>query len=524
MLNGKLTKGEAERLLKRRHASVLTAFDSLFSEHYIQKENFKHGRGRPQDYYVISGSGLKLLIEEIGGNSLNFWKLLISYYHHSSKQKRGTVHEYVSLFLKKYMKYSYPGFDYQLDIFSNVIENWKLEFIDNRETISREQKILETLAVNRSISLRQLADYTDLSESEIMIVLSKFTLNNFKPLTEEIAYIHQDVIGKRNNKKYWDFLTHCLVKIFDNKDRESNELVFELSIFGIILMLAIIRLQDKDKLKHGLFIEYSFPLYVDSIAINYDDRMPLIFGKWDILKDVLDLYSIYNFDIILDKEIRTGESSIISLTRGGNKELIEGLKEISLHNRNQLGYFARAGDTVFNNYMFDVNYEINNVESKSLSNTNKYLFENRIKKEEPSAIKTLSIKRIIDDMLILLNPVEYGFNNSLITNYSFNDIIEIHEKMMQSEISSLYYIHLYFEFEFDTRFTYPMKHYWLVRNNSNVNPLSLAPKDCLKRILKRDTEEPRIETALLLLFEDIRKFYVEVEGNLSNLTNRIQMV
>ena len=60
MLNGKLTKGEAERILNRRHASVLSAFDHLFSEQYIQTENVKHGRGRPQDYYVITGSGLKV--------------------------------------------------------------------------------------------------------------------------------------------------------------------------------------------------------------------------------------------------------------------------------------------------------------------------------------------------------------------------------------------------------------------------------------------------------------------------------
>ena len=71
-----------------------------------------------------------------------------------------------------------------------------LEFVENRETISHEQKILEILAANRRISLKQIADYTGLCESKILIALSKFTLNHFKPLSEEIAYIHQDVLGQ----------------------------------------------------------------------------------------------------------------------------------------------------------------------------------------------------------------------------------------------------------------------------------------------------------------------------------------
>ena len=90
--------------------------------------------------------------------------------------------------------------------------------------------------------------------------------------------------------------------------------------------------------------------------------------------------------------------------------------------------------------------------------------------------------------------------------------------MMEIEISSLYYIHLHFDFEFDTRFAYPMKYYSLVKNNNEFYALSHPPKECLELILERDTEEPRIELYLHILFDDIRKFHLEVGGNLSNLT------
>ena len=110
---------------------------------------------------------------------------------------------------------------------------------------------------------------------------------------------------------------HCIVKTSYNKEKEPNEAVYELSIFGIILILANIRLLDRESLKHRLFLKHSYPVYVEKIAKNYDDKFPLIFGKWSILKDVLNLYSAYNFDIIVDKDIRTGEPSTISLIRGG---------------------------------------------------------------------------------------------------------------------------------------------------------------------------------------------------------------
>ena len=52
-----------------------------------------------------------------------------------------------------------------------------------------------------------------------------------------------------------------------------------------------------------------------------------------------------------------------------------------------------------------------------------------IKKEGPAIkTKTLPVKKIIDDLLILLNPLEYDFTNLFITDNSSNEIIEIQEK------------------------------------------------------------------------------------------------
>ena len=43
--------------------------------------------------------------------------------------------------------------------------------------------------------------------------------------------------------------------------------------------------------------------YFDSIIKNYQDKLPLIFGKWDFLKENLGFLLYHNFDFLIDKEI-----------------------------------------------------------------------------------------------------------------------------------------------------------------------------------------------------------------------------
>ena len=79
------------------------------------------------------------------------------------------------------------------------------------------------------------------------------------------------------------------------------------------------------------------------IATNYVHKLPLIFKKWDILKGILGSYSAYNFDIIIDKDVRLNDSNKVSIISGGSKELKDSVREIVLHTRKQLHDFAGAG-------------------------------------------------------------------------------------------------------------------------------------------------------------------------------------
>ena len=509
-----------------------------------KKGGWKLGRGKQSFYYSITESGLELLIKENPNDSLKFWKILIGYCHHNNEYTDDIkIQKFIDLFKKTYMKFKYSGYSDQLDIFDNMIEKWLQDFTENMSEISNEQKIFEILAVKRGLTFKQLVDETKSSESEIIKILSLFTLQNYEPLKDNLIYISPGIVipfpsdiavdtppGRfdKNKEKYGDFLRHCLITSSEYKDKIDGETLYELSIYGIMLVLMLIRRQDMGKLEHGLFYtDTLFPEYFDKVVNTYQDKLPLIFGKWDILKDVLRLFSAYNFDIVVDKDIRQRKSELISIASGGNKQLLEGIKEIVLQNRNQLFYFYYAGETIFNNYMFDMKYGLDNdkVENKK---SNDYLEKNDISKNTPYVFELDIIRKILNDILITLYPIECAFNEFSVIKYPIDNLsmirylaentVKMQEKMFEWEITSLYYSNLYFDFESATRFGHPMIYYSILENKENVNPIHPIPKDCLKSILELDKQGPRLGEIFSDLIEDVHLLSTEVERNLAAFT------
>src|SRR5206468_7083469 len=75
-----------------------------------------------------------------------------------------------------------------------------------------------------------------------------------------------------------DFLSHLVVA-------STNEKKYELSLLGVLLMLATISLMRQQQKSS------SFVSYYDKVASNYSEKIPIIFGKWKLLKDILYLDS-----------------------------------------------------------------------------------------------------------------------------------------------------------------------------------------------------------------------------------------
>jgi hypothetical protein len=522
-----------ESVLKdRRHGDILDAFGRLENKKLIKRINeLKEGRGRKQYYYKITQLGLELLVTDEPIHPLKFWKAILGYCHHySGNISEGKFDELYLQFMSKYLKYPSHGFlSFQLEIFDNMCDKWFKDFIlnnhDNNNNninnkVSLAQRVIEVLAIYPKLNLDEIVEKTQASQSEINTVLSTYTLDSYRPLKDKTYYIHQNEIGKRYNKKYWDFLLHNV--IISNQNGQGNIKTYELSLFGVILALTLVRYNDMDKLKDGLYYSnISLAEYYDKIVSNYKDKLPLIFGKWKVLKDVLRLYAAYNFDVIIDKEIRLRDYDKFSVIRGGNKELIDGIREIMLQTRQQIGRFIDSGEVIWLNYISGAQYGYDGPENQH----GDYLIKNNIDvisspNENPKTIYLVREK--LDEIMMLLNPVERGFSESVsLLPGVIRELSHHLEELFADEITALYYFHLYYDFEFYTRVSEPMKYYSssISSNNDNnqdslhhLRPVSPSPKNCLVSILQSDKEKPSISEWLYLWMQDITNLQNEIYG------------
>jgi hypothetical protein len=257
-----------------------------------------------------------------------------------------------------------------------------------------------------------------------------------------------------------------------------------------------------DKLKHGLYYnDISFIEYYEKIVANYKDKLPLIFGKWKVLKNILRLYAAYSFDVIIDKEIRLRDYGKFSVIRGGNKELLDGIREIMLQTRQQIGRFIDTGQVIWSNYISGAQYGYEGPANQH----GDYLIKSGIdvSGKRPDQQRVHLVKKRLVEIMILLNPVECGFSESIcLSPKVITQLSQQLEQLFADEITAFYYFHLHYDFEFSIRVSEPMKYYsTCISSNTNehqdiqsqpLSPISSTPKDCLALILQNDKERPLI--------------------------------
>jgi hypothetical protein len=113
---------------------------------------------------------------------------------------------------------------------------------------------------------------------------------------------------------------------------------YELSLLGILLVLVTLSLRRGKR--EGM--ERVFPSaeeYYNIVASNYQDKLPLIFGRWKLVKEVLKrdfLPSIFDY-LFIDK----AEILSLSVLLGGNKEIYDNIKSAAL---NTISKFSRVHD------------------------------------------------------------------------------------------------------------------------------------------------------------------------------------
>ena len=429
-----------------------------------------------------------------------FWKVLFGYsYHYDEGLSPKKIDEYFDVFIEKYLKYKNTSVSSMLDYFDEMCDHWLNKKILKKDKLEVEQKVIEVLTVHRGITLKELVQRTGASEDEVKKSLTTYTLTSYRPIDKWIK------LTKRSQYRnfYWRMLLHSIVvtKYGDSRDDKT----YELSLFGIILALAIVSYNNQHRLRHGLhYHTLRFENYCDRIVSNYADKLPLIFGKWNLLKQILKHYSAYNFDIIFDKQFRR-YSTRISVIDGGNKELVESFRKMVYHNYRQISEIIKQGQLVqlnlrdrylkiatggqqnvsryylkdYNNFQTPIDpdkirFSIFNEENKELvesfreivsvfgssledrypdiftggqQNVSRdYLEDNNIDLQTPLDLhKIHNVRKKLDELRSLLNPF---YQNNETTPDKLNMILKVSvrfEEEFAKEITVLYYLHLYSE-------------------------------------------------------------------------------
>jgi hypothetical protein len=342
---GKLSVHGAESNLraKHHHREIWESFHALLKKGLISKMDLRtFDEGRTQKYYQLTKNGFFALIQE-GMSPQDFWRATINFCRYTKQIDLNTIDLFYQEFLGGYLEYpsvidnSY--FISQLVIFDNMCEKWVQDNIKENE-ISLLQKILEILAFHPNLTLGQISEEADDSLKNVKLELKRITRDTtFQDggfLTEYDEYIATNSLDYMS-----DFMLHNTIKIMSCPNGES---IFSLSLYGVMLVIFLLRNHNAHRVVKDLFEFKRFNIQqsLDIISDNNKDLLPLIFGEWNLLKSMLRIASVYNFDIIVDKEARlnTLESPVLLK---GNKEFYDAIQGIAFYSRKQLMDFVDSG-------------------------------------------------------------------------------------------------------------------------------------------------------------------------------------
>jgi len=334
---------------KRHYNDISHAVDILRAKKYISAANWKYGRGRPQKFYNINERGLRLLLTD-DPIPEKFWRIMIGLCHHRERSiDRTLVEELFGLMIKHFLNYSSErGYVFHPDLFNDIEEFWITNFIIGDSRINLHQKILEILSLHPQITNDQLLKLANEKDVEsLMKIISMYSPVLHKPMLISREIYPREGSSYAERSKAPNLLLHNTVIV---RQDAKGVVKYELSLFGVMLTLRLIRYCETGKLHHGLYYDsLSSEAYFEKIADNYEHKLPLVFGKRHLLKKFLGASMIDNFDILLDRKIRAKQLET-SISQGGNKEFYESIDSIIKNTRNEMAKIQSVGLEQLLNY------------------------------------------------------------------------------------------------------------------------------------------------------------------------------
>ncbi|MPZ05853.1 MAG: hypothetical protein GEU26_05440 [Nitrososphaeraceae archaeon] len=338
------SKAKNEYLKEHHYGEISEAFDNLLKKKLIEPKCVDTSRsGKPEKFYNITYNGLAAIVSD-ETNPENFWSYIIRVCHYRSDPiDLQTVNDLYELFISKYLKYaSGREAGLFLDELNDFYAKWlSAQKINESSLITR---ILEILVSYPNITKEEISSklmgVSNSDLDEILLDFSTGPIQDHHSPADSWKYMRNQ--AKKHGmsvgsylKKYLEQRRFLQRSIIINTQNDSGKKTCQLSLFGILLFLTILLRRNFENSKHIMY-------YYDKIASNYSGVVPLIFGKWSLLKDNLGNDSMFNFDVILSKDFRISRSSK-SVILHGYKELYQSARSIIQYNFSNLRLIFDTG-------------------------------------------------------------------------------------------------------------------------------------------------------------------------------------
>jgi hypothetical protein len=340
-----LSKSKAKNALKEHHyGEISEAFDYLHDKKLVELEyEYSGGRGLPEKFYSITDDGLASIISD-ESDPEKFWLSIIRVNHNRSYPiDLQTINDLYKIFMSNYLKYASRESFFYLDRLNDIYSDWLQEKIVTDSSIIVQ--VLEVLINYPNITAVQIISRLtkeSISVSKLNGVLEDLTMTSI--IYRDIMTMPMDRISQERL-----LLQH---NIIINGYNNLGQKTYKLSLLGILLFLTVLLHRTSNNPESIMY-------YYNKIAAKYSENdnkiLPLIFGKWSLLRNELGYDSLFNFDVILSRNLRsfvTSKSGIIpQYGQGlGCKELYQNVCAIIKSNSSKLKELYEYGISAIEKY------------------------------------------------------------------------------------------------------------------------------------------------------------------------------
>jgi hypothetical protein len=519
---GELSKKKAAVVLYSNYSVISDAMDALVKSNFIKWSRNDTSTPRAEEFYKITEVGLRALLV-VNLSEEEFWKVIILLCISSKRPiKESEFEEYYRQFENNYVGYSsIHGYFLQSHFFNNLVDQWLVDNINSKDVkssslsslpplVNRPQIVLECLALNRLLTLQQLVEKSGLQQEQINRVLSKYSMQrtNFSSPLDNLTFKSQND-REIQRKVYSDFIMHTLIVA----NGTNVNLTYELSLFGVMLVIDLVRyyhrgidtarsskLGNPDYIPNLFYKDIDMSKYYDKIAYNYKEKIPRLFGKWDLVKSHLGSPLLYdNLDLFIYEEDRPNHNMNTTIWFGGNKEFYDDLLSLTYNARKKLDIIYVIGKKALENFQ----------EHRDITKCPNLLPINRRIIELGQILNYIDISSFVDS----LKTSSTSTGRSLPWSTRSNKIETI-EKVFGDELTFLFYLNLN-----TTGFTRNKADFSKMQNLSILDPQQTIAE--YQEMLRLGTSPKQRLMAILTKDKDIKQWFSAWIGDLTNYRSQI---